>query len=283
MPSLLVPMKPLADATFLGRFKQISVGWQQPQGQEADQYRDAFDPAQHMGVPEPGCYFWSVSTNEYHVNQSKMLGREFKDFVHTMLDGIKQAVDLWRVKAQFQNLTINAAFANGTPGCLFGPSLEPDIKMLSYPTASGYRKKWRDAVAAGVAECWKEWADNVTVPGLLFYPAFIAFPAPFAPPMPNIPQPLISCPSTGMVKMTPAMLQQAMVNHFDVDEQDGQFAAVANAIGTALSAAFMSWLPAQQITNVYGQGPIPTYAPPVMPVGPVVMGFNTPSPGHLSA
>lgn len=283
MPSLVVPMKPLADATFLGRFKQISVDWKQPQGEAADQYRDAFKPSQHMSVPEPGCYFWAVSTNEYHVNQAKELGRAFKEFTHTMLDGIKSAVDLWRVKAQFQNISINAAVANGSPGCLFGPSIEADIKMLSYPAATGFRKKWRDAVAKGVAECWKEWADNVTVPGLPFYPVFVAFPGPMAPPMPNVPFPLISCTSSGMSKMTPTMLKQAMVDNFDVDEQDGQFTAVANAIGTALSAAFMSWLPSQSITNVMGTGPIPTFAPPVAPAGPVVMGSVVPMPGNLAS
>ena len=138
-------------------------------------------------------------------------------------------------------------------------------------------------MAKGVAECWKEWADNVTVPGLPFYPIFVAFPGPMAPPMPNVPFPLISCTSSGMSKMTPTMLKDAMVNNFDVDEQDGQFTAVVNAIGTALSAAFMSWLPSQSITNVMGTGPIPTFAPPVAPAGPVVMGNVIPMPGNLAS
>ncbi|MEC8023501.1 MAG: hypothetical protein VX223_06165 [Myxococcota bacterium] len=283
MPSFAVPMKPLADATFVGQFRQLAVDWKQPQGEDAKMYRDAFKPSEHLGVPEPGCYFWAVSTNEYHVRQCKSLGKDFKEFTHTMLDGIQSAVDLWRAKAQFQNLTINAMIVNGSPGCLFAPPIAPDIKMLSYPSATSYRKTWRDAVADGVSECWKAWADQVTIPGMAAYPAFAAFPAPVTPPMPNTPFPLVSCTSAGMTKMTPSALKQAMENHFPGGGSEGQFSSVAHAIGTALSAAFMAWLPTQMVNNVMGMGPVPTYAPPVMPVGPVVMGMTIPQPGHLAA
>ena len=43
------------------------------------------------------------------------------------------------------------------------------------------------------------------------------------------------------------------------------------------------WLPMQQVMLVMGKGPIPTFAPPFVPVGPVVMGDNLPIPGHLMA
>ena len=284
MPSLTVPMKPLADAAFVGRMQKLSVDWKQPQGEDAKLYRDAFQPGEHTAVPEPGCYFWSVSTNVYHVNQCKEIGREFKEFTHTMLDGIKDAVDLWRVKAQFQNLTINANLLNGSPGCLFGPPLAPDIKMLSYPSATSYLKIWRDAVADGVSECWKAWADQVTIPGMSAYPPFAVFPAPMTPPMPNVSFPLVTCTSAGLVKMTSSALQKAMVDHFPGGGGDtGQFDSVAYAIGTALAASFNAWLPVQMVSNIMGMGPVPTYAPPLLPVGPVVMGWTIPQPGHLAA
>ena len=54
------------------------------------------------------------------------------------------------------------------------------------------------------------------------------------------------------------------------------------AIGTALSTAFLAWLPMQMIMNVMGKGSIPTFAPPYVPVGPVVMGDNIAAPGHLA-
>jgi hypothetical protein len=55
------------------------------------------------------------------------------------------------------------------------------------------------------------------------------------------------------------------------------FAAIANAFSRAVG----SWVQVQMISGVMGKGPVPTQAPPYVPVGPVIMGDNIPSPGHL--
>ena len=53
-----------------------------------------------------------------------------------------------------------------------------------------------------------------------------------------------------------------------------------------LKAAILDQLvalgPQQQVMLVLGKGPIPTFAPPFVPVGPVVSGDNIAAPGHLS-
>lgn len=287
MPPLSVPMNPLCDLTFVAQMKRLSVDWKQPQGDpEGGQYVDAFQPGEHAGIPTPMCYFWAVSTNKYHVDQANDVGSKYKDFCHNMLDGIKFAVDLWRLQAKFKDLKINAVTALGTPGCLDGPKLESLIK--SAPTVASMSswgqniQKWIDAVAKGCSDCWAEWQSKVTVPGLPWYPAFAAFPSAMAPPMPNVPTPLITCVSAGMAKMTPMALKSAMCDNYDLDDPDDQFGAMAQSIGTAFSTAFLAWLPAQQVMMVMGKGPIPTFAPPYVPVGPVVMGDNIPVPGHLA-
>lgn len=284
MPGLMVPMNPLCDLKFVANNKKLPIEWKQPQGDpDAGQYNDSMDPPQHNAIPEPMCYFWTQSTNEHHVNSCKDVGSSFKDLAHAMLDGFKSALDLWRVQAKVKDLKVNAVVALGTPGCLDGPSIESNIKNMSLPAASGNEKTWRDAIAKGLSKNFKDWADKVTVPGLPFYPAFAAFPSPMAPPMPNVPFPLIACPSAGMAKMTPAQLKSAMVDAFSHDDDDDdQFAAMADSIGTAVAAAFIAWLPTQMIMNCMGKGPIPSFAPPYVPVGPVVMGDNLPIPGHLA-
>jgi len=275
-------MNTIADAVFVAQYKKLPVDWKQPQGDEGKQYNDAFDPAEHMAIPEPMCYFWAASTNQYHVDSSKDIGGTMKDFCHGMLDGFKQAVDMWRIQAKFQNLKVMAVCAIGTPGCLSGSSIESNIKNFSFPAATGNEKKWRDAVAKGLSDCFKSWQDGVMIPGLPFYPAFACFPGPQAPPMPNVPFPLIACPSSGLAKMTPTMLKQAMCDNFSLDDPDDQFGALAQSIGAAVSAAFLAWLPMQMIMNVLGKGPIPTFAPPWVPVGPVLAGDNIAMPGHLA-
>jgi hypothetical protein len=36
------------------------------------------------------------------------------------------------------------------------------------------------------------------------------------------------------------------------------------------------------VMMVMGQGPVPTFSPPYVPVGPVVSGTILPTPGHLA-
>lgn len=287
----------LADLYFVGQSKKLPVDWKQPQGKESGEgaatdkaanYGDAFSLSEKMGIPVPLCYFWAASTNKHHVDTCKEIGGKMKDFVHNMLDGIKFAVDMWRLQAKFKDLKVMSVSAIGSPGCLDGPKL--DIKNA--PSVLGMKgwgdniQKWIDAVADGVADCWEQWQKKVMVPGLPFYPAFAAYPLASAPPLPNVPFPLITCPSAMMSKMTPTQLQDAMVGKLDggikSDDSDKHYEAAFGAIGTALSVAFLIWLPSQQIMLVMGKGPVPTYAPPYVPVGPVIGGDNIAAPGHLA-
>ena len=89
-----------------------------------------------------------------------------------------------------------------------------------------------------------------------------------------------------MSKMTPTELQNAMSGALDSgikkEDTDKHHEAAFGAIGTAVAMAFLMWLPSQQIMNVLGKGPVPTYAPPYVPVGPVLNGDNIAIPGHLA-
>jgi hypothetical protein len=171
--------------------------------------------------------------------------------------------------------------AVGAPGCLSGPDLE-NLIYPAAPQATDQEKKYSKAIAAGVSKQWKKWQDKVMVPGLPWYPAFVAFPGPMAPPMPNVPTPLVACPSAMMAEMGPSPLRDAMVDA--LGESDAlHHKELFDAIATGLSAVFLMWLPMQQVMNVLGKGPVPTFAPPFVPVGPVLGGDNLPIPGHLAA
>ncbi len=197
-------------------------------------------------------------------------------FAHTM----------WKMKAGLKNLKINAVTALGTPGCMDGPELESLIKYApSAATMTGNEAAYRDAVAAGVSKCFKNWQDMVTVPGLPWYPAFAAFPGPMAPPMPNVPMPLIACISAMVTDIAaPFSMKSEMISALDgglkQKDPDKQHEALFESIAVPLALAFLIWLPMQQVMLVMGKGPIPTFAPPFVPVGPVVMGDNLPTPGH---
>ena len=188
----------------------------------------------------------------------------------------------------FKDLKINGPCVIGKAGCL--TSTGDFAKFFqTYPghaSISGGKhfNKWRDAVAKGVAACLKEYTDNVTVPGLPWYPAFAAFPGPMAPPMPNVPMPLITCPSKGMADITvPDKLKKAMLKEFDkkLGEKcnDKIHETIFEAIAMALAPGFLLWVSTQIVNLVMGTGNIPSFAPPFVPVGPVVNGQNIPSGG----
>lgn len=286
MPSLS-PIPILADLAFVGKMKKLPIDWSQPTDKDIlkrDKYSQAFSASEKAGVPQPLCYFFAATNNTYHTNTAKKIGGQFKDFCHTAIDKTKQAIDMWRMQAKFKDVKVMAVSAIGSPGCLDGPKLKSCYVWVG---TKKNEKAYIKAVTEGISECWEAWQSKVMIPGLPWYPAFAAFPGPQAPPMPNIPMPLIACPSAGMAKMmVPTQLRDAMINKLDggikKKDKDKQHVALFEAIATAVSLAFIMWLPQQQVMNVMGKGPIPTFAPPVVPVGPVVGGDTLPTPGHLA-
>lgn len=285
------PIPTLGHAKFLSHGKKLPIQFERPSGgHAADHYRDAWKPEDKVAVPQliPPMFLPAEGGNKYYQQTCDKIGKEFKDFHDAMLNAVVFAHNMWRLQAKFKDLKINALLALGTPGCLDGPELESMIKTAPMVASfMGNKGKHRDAVAKGVSKCFKEWQSKVTVPGLPWYPAFVAFPGPMAPPMPNVPTPLIACVSPMITKITTPMdMKKEMDNALDSGlkdkDPDKQYEALHDAIATALSAAFMLWLPAQMVMNVMGKGPVPTFAPPYVPVGPVVMGDNLPIPGHLA-
>jgi hypothetical protein len=290
MPPLTL-IKPAGGLVFLGHGLKLPSQFQAPSGDPGqDHYRQAWQPADKIAIPQliPPWFIPAEFGNKYYQDTCDHIGNDFKTFHDKMLDAVGYAHNMWKLQAKFQNIMVNSLTALGMPGCLTGPDLESFIKNAPMcATMTGNMAKHRDAVAKGVSECFKKWQDNVTVPGLPWYPAFVAFPGPMAPPMPNVPTPLIACPSPMMASIcAPMEMKSAMGNALDgglkSKDNDKQYEALHMAIATVLSVAFTTWLPMQQVMLVMGKGPIPTFAPPYVPVGPVVMGDIISTPGHLA-
>jgi hypothetical protein len=201
-----------------------------------------------------------------------------------LIAAVRYGVDMWRLQAHFRDILIMGQTAIGSPGCLDGPRLKPWI--LQAPgviSASGYFKTLVTAVADAVDGNFKQWQDTVTVPGLPWYPMFVAVAAPFAPPIPNIPMPLMVCVSQNFSKLaSPSQLEYQinaqLPNEFRIAEMD----MFVYTVSVHLTNYFVSWLASQNVMMVMGMGPVPTFNPPYVPVGPVVNGYVIPSPGHLA-
>lgn len=204
--------------------------------------------------------------------------------LRALSDAVTHAVDMWKIMAGFRNVRIQGPTAIGTPGCLDGPELAPHVRTA--PSVVGWiddEADLRDAVAEGVSGCFRTWQDSVMVPGLPWYPAFAAWPGPAAPPMPNVPSPLVALPGFGEAMITvPGNLESALIARLPDGLRVPAVERLMNALSLVLSLAFNTWLVSSQVMLVMGQGPVPTFAPPMVPVGPVMNGTIIPSAGHLA-
>lgn len=202
-----------------------------------------------------------------------------------LLNAVKYGVDMWRLQAHFANIQIMGQTAIGVPGCLQGPALKPWI--LQAPgvyNAVGYFRTLATAVADSVDANFKQWQDTVTVPGLPWYPMFVAVAAPFAPPTPNIPMPLMVCVSQNFNKLaTPSQIETVIKAHLPGEFNIAEMDMFVYVVSVYLVNYFVSWMSAQNVMMVMGMGPVPSFNPPYVPVGPVVNGYVIPSPGHLAA
>jgi hypothetical protein len=280
MPGPKPPLvKQQAKNAFRGKGLVLPEDWDQPTGPEGRQYVDAFKPSELAAAHDPQCLFAAATPNKYHVDTAHKIGRQFATYIDGIVGAVCQAWDLWRLQAKFQGLIITGPSATGAPGCLMGPTLEPMI-MMNAPKATPNELRYSKAIAKAVSDGWQRWQMGVSVPGLPWYPAFAAMPTPVAPPTPNVPTPLASCPSAAAAEMTAPRLSQGMAAALGGGGQHS--GELFDSVADAVAQAFTQWLPQQQIMNVMGYGPVPTCAPPLVPVGPVTGGTNIPAPGHLA-
>lgn len=183
------------------------------------------------------------------------------------------AIATWKVSATLVGVVVNAVTASG--GRLIGPPLGPLVSAGMM--GGGARPAVATAFGIGAGQAWEDWAASVKVPGLPWYPSFAAVPSPVAPPMPNIPTPLAAL--TGK-RITAGMVAVAIRAMVGPAPEPGKDEAIID-FAAWFVGAFNEMLQSTMVTNVLGTGPVPTFAPPYVPVGPVVAGTANSPPGFL--
>jgi hypothetical protein len=124
------------------------------------------------------------------------------------------------------------------------------------------------ALALAIGSAFDIFAATLKMPGLPLFPSFAAVPGPVAPPMPSVPVPLAALagvqptPQKQFISLTPTQRRACE--------------AVVDAFGPTVGI----WRTSTMV-SVLGTGPVPTFAPPYVPVGPVVGGIATGIPGQF--
>ena len=173
----------------------------------------------------------------------------------------------WKLRAILKNVIIMAAVA--TEGEIEAPAFAP-LVLRNAKTSSDPELEAVIGLAGPLGEAFNRWQKSVKMLGLPLYPSFQAFPGPVAPPTPNVP-------------VTLALFKSDLGSfrgiQGSVKAGDADAAAAAHAVAAAMDSVFPLWLMMTMVVNLLGTGPVPSFAPPIVPVGPVSGGTVLPVPG----
>jgi hypothetical protein len=185
------------------------------------------------------------------------------------------AVNEWIERARIQGGQVSGAMAILAPGTLVS---DVNIQARMLQILAGWRvpSELATPIANVLAAAWIEWAAGfqIRIPGA--YPAFTAVPGPSAPPTrAAISPPLALGSSTGEMSLTaPALANRLDTALRGATPQDPRASPdeAMQALANWVQDSFTQWKRAVSLTGLMGRGPVPTFAPPYVPVGPVISG-----------
>jgi hypothetical protein len=182
-----------------------------------------------------------------------------------VVDTARQALAEWAARAVIVGVTVNGPTARG--GTLLGPPLS---SLMRTPTDSGSPTEaaLESRALEAFAAAFDAWCAAFTMPDVLLWPGLAAVPAPEAPPTPSDPIPL--------AMLAPAVLPLELPTAGDATED----AALKEAAG-ALRTFFGSWKAGRTVSNLVATGPVPSFAPPYVPVAPA-NGTASGEPGMIT-
>ncbi len=249
--------------------------------------------------------FASVSSNWYHAKTQKVISSHFQRYLNGICKAICCAWKQWCEQATLKGVTITAANAMG--GMVTGPKWEPIINDKG-PHATTMEKAYTKSIAKAVGEAWSAYETSIKVPGLPWYPPFAAWAGPVAPPTKNIPATVAQLTQVTATLEKDA-LKGAMVGNLlgeitlpvvmSIASQGGfdpvgamslltgplvlHGPPLCEAVAVAFDTCFKSWQTGEMVTDVMGKGPVPTFAPPAVPAGPVAGGIGDMLPGGFNS
>jgi hypothetical protein len=269
-------MQQFARQKFASFNLKVPMNWQEPQGDAADHYSRAFKPEEKTSIPAMGTppLFQPASLNKYHTDTQKMHHAKIGEFIDGMCSAICSAWSTWQNAAALTGVVINGPTAMG--GQIVGPPMTPLI-LKDAPKSTPMLLKYSNAIAQVIGMGWDTFIATVKVTGLPFFPSHVMVTAPIAPPVANVPHTfaqLFHLP-TSIEPMLMKTQKIAQLGDPNAPFHEELFESIAHAF----DQCFQVWKTTTMVTNVMGTGPVPTFAPPYVPGGPVVGGVGNMVPG----
>lgn len=267
----------LAKMNFTSKGTALPVQWEKPEGtirsSGSEMFTEAFPLLERIVPPNaPTNLFREPTLNRYHVGSAGKIGGLFADYIDGICKAISGGISMWLPMTVVNVSPIIAITGMLTPGGVVGPPLMPLILASGAPMSTPMEIKYSTAIANAVGTGWQMWHSTL-LGTVMFSPDFAVFPGPFHPPTPNIPMPIITLSSPGESMLSPSALGGAMMANLG-DPKALHAKELFDSVAGAFDTAFLAFKAATLLNNVMGMGPIPTFAPPVVPVGPVMGGFG---------
>lgn len=268
-------MQQFARLQFISNGLKLPDKWSEPSGDPgAAHYGKDYVSSPGVPVPAPPNLFLAANAKKDNCDTAQKISDVMGKYMDGVISAICSAWSQWQSAATLVGVVINGPVA--TAGQVVGPPMGPLI-MASAPKATPMELKYSTTISNVINTAWLAYTAGIKVPGMPWYPPFAAFPSPVAPPTPNVPTPLIAI-STAAAAVGAAALKGQMIGMHG-DPQAQWHKELFDAVATGFEKCHQIWEPSTQVTNVLGTGPVPSFAPPYVPVGPVVGGVGTMTPG----
>jgi hypothetical protein len=207
-------------------------------------------------------------------NVSPVVTKIFADWpkwIEGAKQGVREAFPAWNSNAHLLHVVINGPIATG--GSVDYP---PNLKagFSARMVAAGAPPEVVGNFMWALADSVQRWANSIHVPGLPWYPSFAAMPSPVAPPTPNTPMSFAALPQDLSI-IAPVILAAAINGRVGEPATWPEGAKAISDFCSWFSAGLNRAIAASQVTLLMGKGPVPSFAPPYVPVGPVVGGDVT--------
>jgi hypothetical protein len=202
-------------------------------------------------------------------------GLNWSEIVEAAKDGVRQGIQVWSLSPRFTSGLINGSVLIIPPGSLKGPSFSKkiidEIMTLDVPVQIAL------AFAEPIWSGWEFWSKTFSGSYPNAFPSFTNFPGPSAPPTPVIPLSVVSA-SFDREKLTADSLRSQILTRLVEWKENPEAQKAVGEFAQWFDECFTKAVTKARIENLMGQGPVPSYAPPEVPNGPVVNGTLIQSP-----
>ncbi len=182
-------------------------------------------------------------------------------------EAVLDAFNRWLAQATYEGGDVRGVIVRG--GSLDSPvdiaeEVEQDL------LAQRLDRDLARAVALTAHEAWTSWARGWSLPPSRAFPEFAAVASPEAPTRPSKPVKLAPRASRGFQLLGAARLEQELCDKLRSCQPGDARSDLVRKIARLVGQQVAEWSAVAMVEGILAGGSVPTFAPPYVPVGPVV-------------